>query len=222
MNGLLGFAELLKEPDLTEEQRVEYYDIIDQSVTRMLNTFNNIVDISKIESGQMTISISKTNVNDKLTNIYSSFKPEAERKGLKISCKINLPPTVTIIQTDQQKLTSILSNLTRNALKFTQTGGIEIGCGLNDSTEITTNEAVDVVFYLNDTGIGILPEQKDFIFDRFRQGSESLSKKYEGAGLGLAISKAYVEMLGGKIWVESEAGKGSTFYFSIPCKVVNE
>lgn len=213
MNGILGFADLLKEPELTGEQQIEYIGLIEKSGARMLNIINDIVDISKIESGQMNISISETSVNDKMINIYNSFKQEIERKGLHIFCKNALSSNEAIIYTDQNKLNIILSSLIKNAIKFTHTGFIEFGY----HTVETLRAPSLLKFYVRDTGIGIQPDQLELIFERFRQGRDMLNRNYEGSGLGLYISKAYVEMLGGQIWVESEMGKGSTFYFTIPC-----
>ena len=212
MNSILGFAEILKEPDLTGEQQQEYIGIIEKSGARMVNIINDIVDISKIESGQMNVSISETNVNKQIEYISDFFKPEAEQKGIQLSIKNTLPDKKAILRTDKEKLYAILTNLVKNAIKFTKSGSIEIGCNIVETLHATSL----LEFCVRDTGIGIPPEQKEFIFERFRQGSESLNKNYEGAGLGLAISKAYVEMLGGKIWVESEPGKGSVFYFTLP------
>ncbi|MDD4921084.1 MAG: ATP-binding protein [Bacteroidales bacterium] len=207
MNGILGFAGLLKEPHLTDENQQSYINIIEKSGERMLNIINDIVDISKIESRQMNVSISDTDVNELIDFIYSFFKPEVMQKGLLISIKKGLPDKKALIKTDREKVYAILTNLVKNAIKFTQVGSIEVGYYLNTK---------GLEFSVKDTGIGISQDQKKIIFERFRQGSEMLSRNYEGAGLGLSISKAYVEMLGGEIWVESVLGKGSTFYFTIP------
>ena len=207
MNGILGFAELLKEPDLSGDEQQEYISIIQKSGARMLNIINDIVSISKVESGQMEVSISATDINDLLEHIHNFFKPEAEQHGLQLFFKKVLHPNAAIVKTDKEKIYAILTNLVKNALKFTKKGSIELGCQMKDNY---------FEFFVRDTGIGISKEQQQFIFERFRQGSESLSRNYEGAGLGLSISKAYVEMLGGCIQVESEPGKGSTFYFTIP------
>jgi len=207
MNGILGFASLLKEPGLTGEEQKKYIDIIEKSGVRMLSIINDIVSISKIESGQMEISISETNIKDQIEFIYVFFKPEVERKGIQIFLKECVPPIKTIIKTDREKLYAILTNLVKNAIKFTHEGSIEIGYELKGKF---------LEFFVRDSGEGIHQDQKEIIFERFRQGSESLTRNYEGAGLGLSISKSYVEMLGGKIWVESERGKGSAFYFTIP------
>ena len=207
MNGIMGFAELLKEQNLSGEEQQEYIHIIRKSGTRMLNIINDIMSISKVESGQMEVYISDTNINKQIDYLYTFFKPEAEQKGLQLFFKTPLPDKEAILCTDKEKIYSILTNLVKNAIKFTPSGSIEFGYERKDK---------NLEFFVKDTGPGICEEQKNFIFERFRQGSESLSRNYEGAGLGLTISKAFVEMLGGKIWVESSEGKGSIFYFTIP------
>ena len=213
MNGILGFAGLLKEPKLTGEEQQEYISIIEQSGERMLNIINDIINISKVESGQMQVSISRTNVNEQVEYIYTFFKPEAELKGIRIFYKAPLPASEVFIQTDREKVYAILTNLVKNAIKFTQEGSVEIGCEKRGNY---------LEFYVRDTGSGLLPEQIEIIFERFRQVDDSLHRKFEGAGLGLSISKAYVEMLGGKIWVESCYGVGSVFYFTLPYKTEAE
>ena len=213
MNGIMGFAELLKENNLSGEERQEYIQIIRKSGTRMLNIINDIMSISKVESGQMEVYISETNINKQINYLYTFFKPEAEQKGLQLLFKMPLSDKEAILQTDKEKIYSIITNLVKNAIKFTLAGSIEFGYERKDRY---------LEFFVKDTGPGIREEQKNFIFERFRQGSESLSRNYEGAGLGLTISKAFVEMLGGEIWVESSEGKGSAFYFTIPYIVKTE
>jgi signal transduction histidine kinase/CheY-like chemotaxis protein len=210
MNGILGFIELLKEPNLTGEEQHEYINIIATSGTRMLNIINDIISISKIESGQMEISISETNVNEQIEYIYTFFKPEAEQKQIHFSFKNSLPAEKANIKTDREKIYAILTNLIKNAIKFTNSGSIDFGYEKRDRY---------LEFFVKDTGLGIPQEKFGYIFERFRQGSDSLSRDYEGAGLGLSISKAFIEMLGGKIWIESILEKGSTFYFSIPYNI---
>ena len=207
MNGILGFAELLKESNLTGEEQQKYLNVIRESGKRMLNIIHDIVSISKIESGQMEVSISETNVNDQIEFINNFFKPESERKELHLLINKTLASKESIIKTDGEKLYAILTNLVGNALKFTNAGLIEIG---------VEKKGDFLEFFVKDTGKGIPENQKEIIFERFRQGNDLITKPYEGTGLGLSISKAYVEMLGGKIWVESELGKGSIFYFTIP------
>ncbi len=207
MNGILGFANLLKEPDLAIEEQKKYISIIEKSSTRLLNIVTDIVSISKIESGILEISVSESNLNEKIEYLYSFFRPEAEQKGIQLLYKNSLPANEAIIITDREKLTSILTNLIKNAIKFTEAGSIEFGY---------EKKGKYLEFFVKDTGTGIHEEQKEIIFERFRQGSYSFNRNDAGTGLGLSISKAYTEMLGGKIRVESELGKGSIFYFTIP------
>lgn len=212
MNGILGFTELLKNPDLSGTQQSKFIDIIEKSGARMLNIINDIISISKIESGQMDVSISEVNINELTEYIHSFFSPEAEQKGLKLTLRNALINTKSIVKTDYEKVCAILTNLVKNALKFTQSGIIEFGYVVKSS---------EFEFYVKDTGSGVSPEQGEMIFERFRQGSESLNRNYEGAGLGLSISKAFVEMLGGKIWLQNnqtlmEEATGTTFFFTIP------
>jgi signal transduction histidine kinase/CheY-like chemotaxis protein len=222
MNGILGFAELLKEPDLTGEKRQYYISIIEKSGTRMLNIINDIISISKVDSGQMEVSISETNINEQIEYIYTFFKPDVEQKGLRISYRNALPAKEAIIKTDIEKLYAILTNLIKNAIKFTKTGSIEFGYSSTlrqaqrGAGSPTSGSPTELTFFVKDTGVGVRPDHLKMIFERFRQGSELLTRNYEGSGLGLSISKAYIEMLGGKIWVESELGQGSTFYFTLP------
>jgi len=207
MNGILGFTQLLKRPNLSGNDKEKYIEIINKSGLRMLNIINDIIDLSKIESGTMDISISESNINEHISYIMNFFQPEIEDKGLKIISNIKLSNNETIIYTDKEKLYAILTNLVKNAIKYSKEGNIEIGY-LKKETQFE--------FYVKDTGIGIAKERQNAIFERFIQADIDNYYKAQGAGLGLAISKAYVTMLGGKIWVESSEGKGSTFYFTIP------
>ena len=207
MNGILGFVELLKEPRLSGEEQKEFIEIIDESGKRMLNIINDIISISKVEAGQAEIVQSDTNINDQIRYIYTFFKPEAESKGIELLFKTGLTDLESNIKTDREKIYAIFTNLVKNAIKFTNHGFIEMGY---------EQKGEYLEFYVRDSGVGIRKDQQEIIFERFRQASESLARHYEGAGLGLAITKAYVNMLGGKIWVESELGKGSTFYFDLP------
>ena len=213
MNGILGFAELLKEPNLTINEQQDYIQTMQISGARMLSTINSIVDISKIESGLISIDIKETNLNEKIEFTNKFFKPEVESKGLQFIFKNGLPTNEANIKTDNEKVYGILTNLVRNAIKFTFDGSIEFGY---------EKKGEYLEFFVKDTGIGIPKKQQQLIFERFRQGSESHIRGYEGSGLGLSISKSYVEMLGGRIWVESEEGLGSTFYFTIPYIAVSE
>jgi len=217
MNGILGFAELLKEPDLTGKQQQEYIEIIEKSGARLLNIIKDIIDISKIESGQMIVSVSETNVNQQMEFIYKFFENEVDHKELHLTLIKPLSTSEAIIRTDREKLYSILTNLIKNAIKYTSKGSIEFGYRSTSSSSELASEPVELLqFFVKDTGIGIPKDRQEAIFERFMQADIVDKMARQGAGLGLAISKAYVEMLGGKIWVESEEGQGSTFYFTIP------
>lgn len=209
MNGILGFASLLEDTDLSGETQQEYIKIIEKSGTRMLNIINDIIDISKIESGLMKVDIQESNINEQLEYIYTFFKPEVEAKGMSLSFRNALPAKDAIIRTDREKVYAILTNLVKNAIKYSGHGSIEFGY------ELIENGEKHVQFYVKDTGIGIPEDRQEAIFERFIQADNVDSRDHQGAGLGLAITKAYVEMLGGKIWVESKKGIGSTFYFTL-------
>ncbi len=207
MNGILGFASLLKEPDLSGEQQQMYIQIIEKSSARMLNIINDIVSISKIESGIMDIHLSETNINNQLQFVYNSLKLDAESKNINLSFVCELADKDAIINTDSEKFYGILTNLVKNAIKYTDTGTIEFGCNKKGAL---------FEFYVKDTGIGIPKERQDAIFERFIQADVADKMARQGAGLGLSISKAYVEILGGNIWVESDQTNGSTFFFTLP------
>ncbi len=211
MNGILGFADLLKEPNLTGEMQQEYILIIEKSGARMLNIINDIVSISKIESGLMEVNIQESNVNKQTEFIYTFFKPQVEEKGIRFLIKNTLTEKELFIKSDSEKIYSILTNLVKNAIKYTKKGEIELGYSLK-----TENKTAMLEFYVKDTGIGIPKDRQKAIFERFIQADICDIMALQGAGLGLSIAKAYVEMLGGKIWVESEEGKGSIFYFTLP------
>lgn len=211
MNGILGFADLLKEPNLTSKKQQEYIKIIESSGVRMLNIINDIVNISKIEAGLMEVNLTESNVNEQIEYIYTFFKPEVEQKGMQLFFKKSLTSKDAVIKTDQEKIYAILTNLVKNAIKYTNEGFIEYGYRLN-----MDSKPAELEFFVKDTGVGILKDQQEAVFERFVQADSSNKMAYHGVGLGLSISKAYVEILGGKIWLESEEGKGSTFYFTIP------
>ncbi len=207
MNGILGFANLLKEPDLTGEEQQKYIGIIEKSGVRMLTIINDIISISKIESGLMEVNWQESNINEQIEYVYTFFKPEVEEKGMQFSFKNSLPLEDAIIKTDREKVYAILTNLVKNAVKYTEKGSIEFGYN---------KKSKYLEFYVKDTGIGVPKDRQEAIFERFVQADITDIMARQGAGLGLAISKAYVKMLGGNIWVESEVGEGSTFYFTLP------
>jgi len=219
MNGILGFAELLEQPGLSGEEQQQYIRIIQEGGARMLNIINDIISISMIESGQMQVKLQESNINEQIEYIYNSFRAEVEKKGMQLYFKNTLPLEQAVIQTDREKVFAILTNLVKNAIKYSETGYIEIGY---------TQKEKCLELYVKDTGIGIPKERQEAIFERFIQADIEDRMARQGAGLGLSISKAYVEILGRKIWVESAEksasteNTGSTFYFTLPYPLENK
>ena len=207
MNGILGFTELLSDTHFSGEEKQEFIDIIRKSGQRMLNTVNDLIDIAKIETGQMPVIYAETDVVEQITNLFQFFQHEAQEKGIALLLNNNVFPQSALIKTDLAKLDSIFTNLIKNAIKYTEKGSVEIGCWINENR---------FEFYVRDTGIGIPKHRQQAIFNRFEQADIGDTRAFQGSGLGLAITKAYAEMLGGKITLESEEDKGSTFYFSFP------
>ncbi len=212
MNAIVGFSNLLNKNDFNKEKRRELLSYIIKSSNTLLQLINDIIDISKIEAGQLKISKTKFSVNEifeDLTILYN----EKIKSNNKVKLNIHKNSENLILHTDKLRLKQVLINLTDNAFKFTEKGKIEI------KVNQTENEAV---FSVADTGKGITKEQQENIFSRFIKLEEDNEKLYRGAGLGLSISKNIVELLGGKIWIESEINKGATFYFTIPLSDNND
>ncbi len=204
MNGIMGFTRLLRKKGLSIEKHNEYLDVIEHSSKRMLNLINDLIDISKIEAKQVKIFNSHIDVNELLSYLENFFMPECKNKNIKLKkvCKSDLN-----LLGDKDKLEVILSNLIKNAIKFTDKGQIKFGCEKRFNS---------LLFYVEDTGIGIPKEKHEEIFKRFIQADDRISKPYEGAGLGLSICKAYVELMKGELKLISEPNNGSRFYFTIP------
>jgi len=206
MNGILGFVDLLKEDDLTKEEKIEYIGIIEKSGDRMLTIINEIISISKIEAGSMKTNISTFNLKNQLEFVYDTLKSDAENKGIEFKMKYSPEIESVILNSDQEKTASILINLVKNAIKYTETGIVEFGVA-------TKNNQLE--FYVKDTGIGITVDRQKNIFKRYNTDLQEGVNVPKGPGLGLSITKAYVEMLGGSIWFTSEVGVGTTFYFTL-------
>jgi len=207
MNGILGFSELLMDPELPQEESVEFIDLIHQSGLRLLTLINELIDLARIEAGETMVQQDDTNVNMLLKDLTAFFKLEIHKKGLRLTCTPGLSDSESIIKTDSAKLTQVLTNLVNNALKFTFTGGIDIGYTMQNGI---------LEFYVKDSGIGIPVAMQEKIFERFIQVDNPLTRQIEGSGLGLSIAKGYVAMLGGAIRLESVEGEGTTFTFTIP------
>ncbi|MBK7626070.1 MAG: PAS domain S-box protein [Bacteroidales bacterium] len=207
MNAIIGFSTILEEEDTTSENQKSFIKAIQEGSNQLLSIINDIVDISSIEANILKKSITKVNINDILESLYTQFQLKAVENSNSIQVTPGLRKEDAQIETDSTKLIQILSNLISNALKFTKNGKVEIGYKVKESM---------IEFFVSDTGIGIIDDQHLRIFENFYQVENELSRQYGGTGLGLAISKAYTELLGGKIWLQSEPGKGSTFYFNVP------
>lgn len=209
MNGILGFTHLLQNRSLEHEVRQQYLEIIEKSGNRLLETVNNLIDISKIETGQVPIKLSNLEIEKQLLQHFQFFEPQATQKGFPLHINIQLPEDIKSIATDVSKFDSIITNHLKNAIKYTSLGYVEFGCYIHEH---------QLVIYVKDTGYGIPEHRQKAIFNRFEQADIGDRMALQGSGLGLAIAKAYVEMLEGGIWLESEAGKGTTFYFELPLK----
>jgi PAS domain S-box-containing protein len=207
MNGILGFASLLSSPDISDEEQKAYIDIISISGSRMLNTLSDLMDISMLETGQVKLSFSKININKELQKLHNDFMPDAEEKGLQLNFISPSNNFHVELNTDQEKLYAIISNLIKNSIKYTNKGIVDFGFEIKND---------HFLFFVKDTGIGIPKNRQEAIFNRFVQADIEEIKVFEGSGLGLSIAKAYVEMLKGEIWVNSQKGLGANFYFTVP------
>lgn len=213
MNGIVGFVNLLRDQEVTVEQRDIYLKQIEQSSFQLLHIVDDIIDISKIESGQLKIANRPVRINEILDELYSSFfhrirgEAPGEKKVAFLLEKGEQSPDFTLV-IDDSRLRQIMSNLINNALKFTHSGAITFG--------YTRTGRRHIEFFVKDTGIGIPADQLEVIFDRFGQIRKSDDPYASGTGLGLSISKSLVELMGGEMWVESELGVGSVFYFTLP------
>ncbi len=207
MNGIIGFSSLLEEGKIGEASSKNYIRIIINSAQQLLRIIDDILEISKLETHQVTLRPRKVDINDLLQDFFSVFDLKAKEKKLALYIDKPLDGAAAEILLDDNKLQKIFANLLENALKFTYEGFIKIGYKLKGK---------NLEFYVKDTGIGIDPANRELIFERFSQEEKDLSRKFGGLGLGLSIARANAELLGGTIRVESEKGKGSTFYVSIP------
>jgi signal transduction histidine kinase len=207
LNSIIGFSDLLNDPDFEPEQKAEFTKAITENGNNLLVIISDIIDLSMLEALQIKIRKEQFLIKKLITDLENEFRAKVNRKGLDFLVNVPSDQAHMIIENDYYRIRQIFNNLISNALKFTKNGFIEIGFSPIDK---------GVEFFVKDSGIGIAPEFHDDIFERFRQVDETKTRKYGGNGLGLAISKNLVEVLGGKIRVESEIGKGSTFSFSLP------
>jgi two-component system, sensor histidine kinase and response regulator len=208
MNGIIGVAELIQDTELTPEQQ-EYVDLLKQSGESLLTVIDDILDFSKIEAGKLDIDSIAFNLRDSTAQTLKALAPRAHEKGLEIAFDI-LPEVPEEIVGDPSRLRQILTNLIGNAIKFTEKGEVVVSVAQQERNETHTR----LHFVVSDTGIGIPPEKQKVIFDSFTQADSSITRRFGGTGLGLTISARLVKMMGGRIWVESEVGRGSSFHFT--------
>ncbi|HNW72866.1 MAG TPA: ATP-binding protein [Bacteroidales bacterium] len=207
MNGIIGFAGLLDDPETSEEDRIRFFRIINDNCDQLLHIINDVLDISKIEAGLIEFNEAPFSIHQLVDSVYQSHQQKAIKKNLEL--KVEKEAVDRILLSDQIKLRQILDNLISNAIKFTEKGFIQLGYSRRGDS---------IVFYVKDTGIGIDPVNHELIFDRFRQVEGQTSNLPGGNGLGLAITRAYTEKIGGSIRLESASGKGSTFFITLPWK----
>lgn len=209
MNAIMGFSNFLNDPDLLPEERKEFSDIIVQNCNQLLSIITDIVTIATIETGQEKFEEGETNINTICMFIYDQFLSKSQKQCLAFNYNTSLADNDALIITDETKVKQILINLVSNAFKFTKKGSVDFGYTVKNNL---------IEFFVKDTGIGIPPEKQKEIFNRFQQVENGTTRQFGGSGLGLSISKAYAEVLGGTIRVVSESEKGSIFFITIPFK----
>lgn len=211
LNSIIGFSSLIAEGELSLEQKALYTSQVQDNSDYLLQLIEDIIDVSKIESNQLTVSLREVDVNALMEKLVQSFQLAiADKKELEIVQHSDCRDMV--VMTDPMRLEQVFRNLLSNAVKFTEKGSIEMGC--HKSADYYT-------FYVKDSGIGLHPDHHQAIFDRFIKIENEKQHMFRGTGIGLYLSKQLVEMFGGKIWLESELGKGACFYFTIPAKQVH-
>ena len=207
MNGILGFLDMLKDPDLSTETKRDYIELLERSGYRLITVMTDILDISAIQSETVNPEKRTTDVIQIFEESADFYKSDLETKGLKLNFIKPYGDSPLLIETDEKLLKKIICKLLGNSIKFSDKGEIDLGYEINAGL---------LIIYVRDNGIGIQKEKLEAIFNKFEQADTRLSSPYQGAGLGLSIAKAYVHILGGDIWAESEPGRGSSFYVSFP------
>lgn len=211
LNAILGFSKFISKEDLPYQTRVEYQEIIDTSGKRLLDIISDILDISKIDTEQFTLYYDSCDVNDLVNQVLQQYKSQADKKGINLHVVSELKKESSTLKTDMTRVSQVLSNLVDNALKYTEEGRVIVSYRLKGD---------ELEFSIEDNGIGIDPENHEMIFERFQQVDNEYTKGGSGSGLGLSIAKGIIGIMGGRIWVESEAGKGADFRFTIPYEPV--
>ena len=210
MNGIIGFTQLALATALTEEQR-DYMETVEGSAEALLQLINDILDVSKIEAGRVELDRAPFDIRDSVESATRTMFAAAQQKGLELSWDVD-PAFPDLLVGDEARIRQVLLNLLGNAIKFTTEGSVRVTAGM----EPAPDRSLVAHFAVRDTGMGIAPEKQKIIFEPFRQADGSTTRKYGGTGLGLAISTGLVDLMGGRIWVESEPGCGSVFHFTTP------
>jgi len=208
MNSILGFSELFRVTKITEEKKEYYLKIIHSSGKHLIKIIDDIIDFSKIESGQLIINRSNINLRELFGIIYNEFSQKMKSGKNELKLILDIPDEDYIIYSDDMRLKQIMINFLTNSIKFTEKGEIIFGYHKTAKDQLK--------FFVKDTGIGIPANKLETIFERFRQADDSTTRKYGGTGLGLAISKNLVELLDGEIGVKSEENSGAEFFFTLP------
>lgn len=215
LNAIMGFCNLVADPGVDATEKAQFIGIINQNTDALLELINDIFDIAQVEAGSMDIEETACNINDLLSSIQTYFnfeKGSVGKDNLQVKLNRANKDSEFSILTDKYKLRRTISNLVENALKYTEEGSIEIGY-------VYTNSGM-IEFFVKDEGIGFEQDKADVIFKSFRQVDDSSTRKYGGLGLGLTVAQKFTELLGGELWAQSEPGKGSILYFTIPYKKV--
>lgn len=207
LNAIVGFSTLMVEPGGVPGNRIDFMDIITHSSDHLLEIVDDVLEISKIETRNVRIIRKEVNLDQMLQRLYERFRVSAEEKNVILNYEARSNGSELVITTDGYKLFQSINNLLSNAVKFTREGKVEFGYSIKKNM---------IEFYVTDTGVGIGPEHQPNIFKPFYQAESSSTKRYEGTGLGLSIARAYIELLGGSMWFNSEPGEGSVFCFNIP------
>jgi len=208
LNAIIGFSSLLGDNKLSEEERQEYNNLIEECNTTLLRVIDDILQVSLLETNQLTLNINDCQLNKIIEDLYTTYgKLIIKDKKGNTNIEVDKSNNNAIVKTDKTKLSQVLVNLLDNAVKFTHSGNINFGYTINKDS---------ILFHVSDTGIGIKRKYQDLIFDRFYKIEDNKNELFRGTGIGLFLTKKIVESFGGKIWVESSSGKGSTFYFTIP------
>ena len=211
LNAIVGFSSFLNQPNLSIDKRKEFTDIISLSSEQLLSIITDIISVATLEAGQEKIHKKEININHAIGAVYEQFCIKSLYPNITIQYHSDIPDNAALILTDGVKLIQILTNLVGNALKYTREGRVEFSSSIKDN---------ELYFRIEDTGIGIPKHLHNKIFDRFWQVDSTVTREFGGTGLGLSISKAYVELMGGRIWLDSEPGIGSVFHFTVPYEPV--